>query len=76
MAVMTAVNLLSARAYGEFEFWFSSIKVTAIVAFILVAAAHAFGVITPDGAEFLQPVRARRICAERLARDARRRDRP
>src|SRR5262245_21218090 len=27
MAIMTAVNLLSARAYGEFEFWFSSIKV-------------------------------------------------
>jgi len=43
MGVMTAVNLLSARAYGEFEFWFSSIKVSAIIAFILVAAAHAFG---------------------------------
>jgi L-asparagine transporter-like permease len=43
MAIMTAVNLLSARAYGEFEFWFSSIKVSAIIAFILVAAAHAFG---------------------------------
>src|SRR6188768_3441600 len=43
MMVMTAVNLLSARAYGEFEFWFSSIKVSAIIAFILVAAAHAFG---------------------------------
>jgi GABA permease len=43
MVVMTAVNLLSARAYGEFEFWFSSIKVSAIIAFILVAAAHAFG---------------------------------
>lgn len=43
MAVMTAVNLLSARAYGEFEFWFSSIKVSAIIAFILAAAAHAFG---------------------------------
>ncbi len=43
MAIMTAVNLLSARAYGEFEFWFSSIKVSAIIAFILVAAAYAFG---------------------------------
>jgi L-asparagine transporter-like permease len=45
MAVMTAVNLLSARAYGEFEFWFSSIKVSAIIAFILVTAAHAFGLV-------------------------------
>ncbi len=43
MAVMTAVNLLSARAYGEFEFWFSSIKVSAIIAFILIAVAHASG---------------------------------
>ena len=45
MVIMTAVNLLSARAYGEFEFWFSSIKVSAIIAFILVAAAHAFGLM-------------------------------
>lgn len=52
MVVMTAVNLLSARAYGEFEFWFSSIKVTAIIAFILVAAAHAFGLIEPSGPGF------------------------
>lgn len=52
MVVMTAVNLLSARAYGEFEFWFSSIKVTAIIAFILVAAAHAFGLIGPSGSGF------------------------
>src|SRR6516164_4926917 len=35
MMVMTVVNLMSARAYGEFEFWFSSIKVAAIVTFII-----------------------------------------
>ena len=52
MVIMTAVNLLSARAYGEFEFWFSSIKVTAILAFILVAAAHIFGLIPPGGTGF------------------------
>jgi len=52
MAIMTAVNLLSARAYGEFEFWFSSIKVTAIIAFILVAAAHAFGLVSTAGPGF------------------------
>ncbi|MBU3673311.1 MAG: amino acid permease [Sinobacteraceae bacterium] len=43
MAVMTLVNLTSARSFGEFEFWFSSIKVSAIIAFILVAAAHVAG---------------------------------
>ncbi len=52
MVVMTAVNLLSARAYGEFEFWFSSIKVSAIIAFILVAAAHAFGLTGGPGPGF------------------------
>jgi L-asparagine transporter-like permease len=43
MAVMTGVNLLSARSYGEFEFWFSSIKVSAIIVFIALAAGYAFG---------------------------------
>jgi len=37
------VNLLSARAYGEFEFWFASIKVAAIVVFIAVLVIHALG---------------------------------
>src|SRR5262244_4439050 len=41
MGVMTGVNLLSARSYGEFEFWFSSIKVSAILVFIAFAAAFA-----------------------------------
>ena len=44
MAVLTAVNLMSTRSYGEFEFWFSSIKVAAIIVFILVTAAFVFGV--------------------------------
>lgn len=52
MAVMTGVNLLSARSYGEFEFWFSSIKVSAIIAFIAVAAAYAFGWTSHQGPSF------------------------
>ena len=44
MAVLTLVNLTSARSYGEFEFWFASIKVAAIIVFILVLAAWLFGV--------------------------------
>lgn len=52
MAVLTAVNLMSARSYGEFEFWFSSLKVAAIIVFILVAAAFAFGFTAPDGSTF------------------------
>ncbi len=48
MAMMTAVNLLSARSYGEFEFWFASIKVAAIVVFIALAAAFVFGWFGPQ----------------------------
>jgi len=43
---------MSARAYGEFEFWFSSIKVAAILVFILVVGAHAFGYRSSTGATF------------------------
>jgi GABA permease len=49
MAVMTGVNLMSARSYGEFEFWFSSIKVAAIIVFIALAGAFAFGFTSPTG---------------------------
>jgi GABA permease len=52
MACMTCVNLMSARAYGEFEFWFSSIKVAAIISFIIVVGAHAFGFRSPTGPTF------------------------
>ncbi|MDF3022513.1 MAG: gabP [Steroidobacteraceae bacterium] len=44
MVVLTAVNLASARSYGEFEFWFASIKVAAILVFIVIAAGWLFGV--------------------------------
>ncbi|MGH8201551.1 MAG: amino acid permease [Steroidobacteraceae bacterium] len=52
MAAMTSVNLMSARSYGEFEFWFSSIKVSAIIAFIAIAAAYACGWTAPHGPTF------------------------
>jgi GABA permease len=47
MAAMTAVNLLSTRSYAEFEFWFASIKVAAIIVFIAVCAAFLFGALGP-----------------------------
>ncbi len=47
MAMMTAVNLMSTRSYGEFEFWFASIKVAAIIVFIALCASFLFGAMGP-----------------------------
>src|SRR6202451_3028612 len=52
MSVMTCVNLMSARSYAEFEFWFASIKVAAILVFIAIAASYAFGWSSPHGSTF------------------------
>ena len=43
MTLITIVNLLSVRSYGEAEFWFASIKVAAIVAFLVAGALFVFG---------------------------------
>ncbi|AVR04964.1 amino acid permease [Pluralibacter gergoviae] len=43
IAVLTATNLLQVKNFGEFEFWFSLVKVLAIVAFIAVGALAVFG---------------------------------
>jgi GABA permease len=43
MTVFTVVNLLSVRSYGEAEFWFASIKVAAIIAFLAAGALFVFG---------------------------------
>lgn len=43
LALMTTTNLVSVRAFGEFEYWFSSIKVAAIVVFIIVGALYVTG---------------------------------
>lgn len=52
LALMTAINLMSTRSYGEFEFWFASLKVAAIVVFIVLGAAYACGITAPHGATF------------------------
>jgi len=43
MIALTLTNLISVRSYGEFEFWFASIKVGAIVVFLLLAGAYVVG---------------------------------
>jgi amino acid permease len=48
--ILTATNLYSVRSYGEFEFWFASIKVSAIIGFSLIMLAALLGVIGDTGA--------------------------
>jgi len=43
LLVMTATNVRSVRAYGEFEFWLASIKVGAIVVFLMVGGLYVAG---------------------------------
>lgn len=50
--LLTGSNLLSTRSFGEFEFWFSSIKVAAIIAFIVIGGSYALG-LNPTGASTL-----------------------
>jgi GABA permease len=45
MVLLTLTNLGSVKSYGEFEFWFASIKVAAIVLFLLFGAAAILGLV-------------------------------
>ncbi len=45
MVVLTLTNLGSVKSFGEFEFWFASIKVAAIVLFLLFGVAAILGLI-------------------------------
>jgi len=44
MSVLTLTNLWSVRSFGEFEFWFASIKVAAIIVFIAIGAGWLLGI--------------------------------
>lgn len=46
MLVFTVVNLFSVRSWGEFEYWFASIKVAAITVFLCVGVAYIAGLWT------------------------------
>ncbi|MFC9244300.1 amino acid permease [Streptomyces sp. NPDC057136] len=47
MVVFTAANLTAVKNFGEFEFWFAALKVTAIVVFLVLGLLAIFGVL-PD----------------------------
>ncbi|MDP5226523.1 MULTISPECIES: amino acid permease [Arthrobacter] len=47
LLVFTGSNLVSLRSFGETEFWLASVKVAAIVVFLVVGVLFAFG-LWPD----------------------------
>jgi aromatic amino acid permease len=47
MVVFTVANLASVKNFGEFEFWFAALKVTAIVLFLVLGLLAVLGVL-PD----------------------------
>jgi GABA permease len=51
MVLMTATNLFSVSSFGEFEYWFASIKVVAIIAFLVLGSLYVAGIIG-DGEPF------------------------
>jgi GABA permease len=40
---LTVSNLISVKSFGEFEFWLASIKVAAIIAFLILAGGYVLG---------------------------------
>ncbi|MBS2772075.1 MULTISPECIES: amino acid permease [Anoxybacillaceae] len=49
--VLFSINALSSRSFAEVEFWFSSIKVLTIIAFILLGGAAMFGLLEMKGGQ-------------------------
>lgn len=45
LLILFGINALSTRAYGESEFWFATIKVVAVVVFLILGVAMIVGII-------------------------------
>jgi len=57
LGIMFLINYASVRAYGESEFWFSSIKVVTVLIFIAIGLLMIFGIMggsTPGFSNFLE----------------------
>ena len=52
MVIFTVTNLISVRNFGEFEFWFASIKVAAIVVFLFLGTVYVLGLWPGGGGGF------------------------
>jgi lysine-specific permease len=50
LLLILSINLASAKAYGETEFWMATIKVIAVIVFLVIGLATIFGIMSqkPD----------------------------
>ncbi len=49
LALVTAINMVSVRLFGEMEFWFSLVKVVALIAFLIIGTIFLGGQFPVDG---------------------------
>ena len=52
LSVFVGVNAISVRGFGEAEYWFSFIKVTAVIVFIFIGSAMVFGLFNTHAVGF------------------------
>jgi Amino acid transporters len=52
LVIIFSLNVLSARAYGEGEYWFAGIKVVTIIIFLIVGVLMIFGVLGGQSSGF------------------------
>ncbi len=52
LALLFGINALSARAFGEGEFWFAAIKVITVVVFLVIGVAMIAGIMGGDSPGF------------------------
>lgn len=52
LIAMTATNLFSVSSFGEFEYWFAGVKVTAILAFLALGSLYVVGLWPKKSMDF------------------------
>ncbi|WP_255549510.1 amino acid permease [Corynebacterium sp. TAE3-ERU12] len=52
LAILFGLNALSARAYGESEFWFAAIKVMTVIVFLIIGVAMILGIMSGQSPGF------------------------
>lgn len=52
LGIMFGLNFLSAKGYGESEYWFAMIKITTVVLFLIVGVSMIFGILGGEAVGF------------------------